>query len=134
MKTILLAYDGSEVDDRALAKAATLAKAFDATVSVVCVIEEMPARAGGAMPWDIERHTTDLEVAVTSLRERGVTAKDALLPRGDPKRVIEMIAERGHFDTVVVGHRALSPIQRLLNPSVASHVATHTDSDVIVVH
>jgi nucleotide-binding universal stress UspA family protein len=134
MKRILLAYDGYEVDDRALETAVELAKAFDATVSVVSVIELMPARAGGAMPWDIERHTADLAAAVAKLREHGITAEDALLPRGDPDHVIETIAERGHFDTVVVGHRALSPIQRLFNPSVASHVAAHAESDVVVVH
>jgi nucleotide-binding universal stress UspA family protein len=134
MKRILLAYDGNEVDDRALETTVELAKAFDATVSVVSVIELMPARAGGAMPWDVERHTADLNAAVDKLRAHGITADDAMLPRGNPKRVIEDIAERGHFDTVVVGHRALSPIQRLLDASVASHVATHTDSDVVIVH
>jgi hypothetical protein len=42
-KRILLADDGNEVD-------VELAKAFDATVSVVSVIELMPARARGAVP------------------------------------------------------------------------------------
>jgi nucleotide-binding universal stress UspA family protein len=134
MKRILLAYDGYEVDERALETTVELAKAFDATVSVVSVVELMPARAGGAMPWDVERHTADLDAAVAKLREHGIITEDAMLPRGDPKRVIEAIAKRGHFDTVVVGHRALSPIQRLLDASVASHVATHTASDVVIVH
>jgi nucleotide-binding universal stress UspA family protein len=134
MKRILLAYDGSEVDDRALETAVALAKAFDASVSVVSVVEMMPARAGGAMPWDIERHKADLDHAVARLRDRGIIAEDALAPSGDPKHVIEKIAEQGHFDTVVVGHRAMSPVQRLLDASVASHVATHSASDVVVVH
>lgn len=134
MKKILLAYDGTAVDDRALETAVELAKAFDAAVSVVSVIELMPARAGGEMPWDTERHTAELDAAVTKLREHGIIAADALLPRGDPKHVIEAIAARGHFDTIVVGHRALSPIQRLLDFSVAHHVATHAESDVVIVH
>jgi nucleotide-binding universal stress UspA family protein len=134
MKRILLAYDGSDVDDRALETAVELAKAFGAAVSVVSVVELMPARAGGAMPWDVERHTADLDAAVAKLRDHGITADDAFMPTGDPKRTIEAIADRGHFDTIVVGHNALSPIQRLFDVSVARHVATHTDSDVVIVH
>ena len=86
------------------------------------------------MPWDVDRHKTDLENAVAKLREQGIETEDALMPKGDPKRIIERIAERGHFDTIVVGHRALSPIQRVLDHSVASHVATHVHGDVVVVH
>ena len=69
MKRILLAYDGSDVDNRALDTAAELAKAFGATVSVVSVIELMPARAGGPMPWDVERHSADLDAAVAKLTD-----------------------------------------------------------------
>jgi nucleotide-binding universal stress UspA family protein len=134
VKRILLAYDGSDVDNRALETAAELAKAFGATVSVVSVVELMPARAGGPMPWDVERHSADLDAAVAKLRDQGITAEDAFMPKGDPKRAIEAIADRGDFDTVVVGHRALSPIQRLLDTSVARHVALHADSDVVIVH
>jgi nucleotide-binding universal stress UspA family protein len=134
MRRILLAYDGSDVDLRALETTVELAKAFDATVVVVSVVELMPARAGGAMPWDVDRHKKDLETAVTKLREQGIETEDALMPKGDPKRIIETIADRGHFDTIVVGHRALPPIQRMLDHSVASHVATHAHGDVVVVH
>lgn len=134
MKRILLAYDGTEVDDRALDTTVQLATAFEATVSVVSVVELMPARIGGTMPWDAERHAKDLENAVARLRAQGIVTEDALMPIGEPKKVIEAIAERGHFDTIVVGHRALSPIQRLLDPSVARHVAAHAGSDVVIVH
>ena len=134
MKRILLAYDGYEVGDRALETAAELAKAFAATVTVVSVVELMPARVGGTMPWDVERHQAELDAAVAKLRDVGVEAEDALMPTGDPKTIIEEIATRGEFDTIVVGHRALPPIQRLLDASVARHVALHSESDVVVVH
>jgi hypothetical protein len=44
------------------------------------------------------------------------------------------IAERGHFDTVVVGTTSRVTDPTASNPSVASHVATHADSDVVVVY
>jgi nucleotide-binding universal stress UspA family protein len=80
------------------------------------------------------RSSNDLEAAVTKLREHGVDTEDALMPTGEPKQIIERIADRGHFDTIVVGHRALKPIQRVLDRSVAGHVATHAHADVVVVH
>ena len=130
----MLAYDGTDVDRHALATTIELAKAFDADVAVVGVVQLMPARVGGTMPWDEERHAADLDEAVAALRAAGIEAEAVLHPAGDPAATIEAIAARGQFDTIVVGHRHLSAVQRLLEPSVSGHVTTHSDSNVVIVH
>jgi nucleotide-binding universal stress UspA family protein len=134
MKRILLAYDGTDVDRHALTTTIELAKAFDADVAVVGVVELMPARVGGTMPWDEERHADDLDEAVAALRAAGIEAEAVLHPAGRPAATIEAIAARGRFDTIVVGHRHLSAVERLVEPIVATHVATHSDSTVVIVH
>ena len=89
MKRILLAYDGTDVDRHALATTIELAKAFEADVAVVGVVELMPARVGGTMPWDEERHAADLDEAVAALRAAGIEAEAVLHPAGDPAATIE---------------------------------------------
>jgi nucleotide-binding universal stress UspA family protein len=64
------------------------------------------------------------------------------LPRSDPltdrcadRRALGLRSPRSReFDTIVVGHRHLPAVERLVEPSVATHVATHSDSTVVIVH
>ena len=133
MQKILLAYNGGDADRRALDTAAQLADALDATVSVVSVVPFTATRAGGVIPWDKEHHADELHEAEALLRERGI-APEVLLPVGDVEKVIERVTEAGQFDVVVVGHRHLGRLHRLIDRSVAGHVATHANATVVVVN
>lgn len=131
MKRILVAYDGGEPARRALKTAISLAKKFDALISVVSVVPTHPGRAP-MDPWDDpEVHAQELEDARAILAEHGIEA-DLLEPVGDPARTIERIAEDGGFDTVVIGSRGLGMLSRLLQGSVSAHVASNAHTTVVV--
>jgi nucleotide-binding universal stress UspA family protein len=131
MKRILLAYDGGEPAQRALETTAELAKLSGAVVSVVSVVPMHPGRIGSD-PWDsTEDHAHELLEARRILHERGIEA-ELLEPVGDPAERIEEIAEKGDFDTIVVGSRSLGAVGRVLQGSVSEHVATHARTTVII--
>ena len=66
------------------------------------------------------------------LRDLGIEAALAE-PVGEPAPEIERVAEEGGYDTVVVGSRGLSGLERFLVGSVSEHVATHAHATVVVV-
>lgn len=133
MKRILLAYDGGEPAGRALETTIELAKLTGATVAVVSVVPVHPGRIG-IDPWDsTDEHARELIEARRRLHEAGIEA-EVLEPIGDPARRIEDVAERGDYDTIVIGSRRLGAIGRAILGSVSEHVATHAKATVVVAH
>jgi nucleotide-binding universal stress UspA family protein len=131
MDKILVAYDGTEPADRALATAIDLAKAFDATIGVVSVVPVHPGRSP-IDPWDDPAvHAEQLKRADIILRAAGVEAT-LHKPGGDPARVIEQEAEAGGYDTIVIGSRGQNAVERVLQGSVSEHVATHSAATVVI--
>ena len=131
MKKILVAYDGTEPADHALATAIDLAKAFEAAIGVVSVVPVHPGRSP-IDPWDDPAvHADQLRQAQRILMEAGIEAQ-LHQPSGDPARVIEQKAEEGGYDTIVLGSRGLGGLERVLQGSVSEHVATHAKSTVII--
>ena len=133
MNKILLAYDGGEPARRALETAADLAIAFRASLAVVSVVAVGPD-GRPTEPWDGgEAHARELYDAKHRLAERGLQV-DLLEPLGEPAPTIERIAVEGGFDTIVIGSRGLSALDRALLGSVSEHVVTHTSATVVVTH
>lgn len=131
MKKILVAYDGTDPADHALATAIDLAKAFDAAVGVVSVVPIRPGRAP-IDPWDDRPvHAEQLRQAQRILSEAGIEAQ-LHEPIGDPSRAIERTAEEGGYDTIVLGSRGLGGLGRVLQGSVSEHVATHATATVVI--
>ena len=131
MKRILLAYDGAQPAQKALATAADLAKKYEATVTVISVVPVHPGRAP-IDPWDDpEVHDAQLHEAAVALRELGIEPR-LLEPAGDPATTIERVASQGAFDMIVIGARGLGSIGRMLQGSVSEHVATHADTTVVI--
>jgi nucleotide-binding universal stress UspA family protein len=131
MKKILVAYDGTDPADHALATTMELAKAFDATVGVVSVVPIRPGRAP-IDPWDDRPvHAEQLRHARAILGEAGIEP-ELHEPIGDPSRSIERTAAEGGYDTIVIGSRGLGALGRVLQGSVSEHVATHAAATVIV--
>ena len=133
MKRILIAYDGGEPAQHALATAADLAKRYGAEVGVVSVIPVHPAPIG-MDPWDDRaEHERELTEAQALLRDQGI--EPALIePYGDPALTIERIATERDYDTIVIGSRGLGALSRFLQGSVSAHVTTHAKATVIVTH
>ncbi len=131
MKKILLAYDGGEPARRALETAIELAKAFEASVSVVSVV---PVHTGRSPvdPWDDRTvHAQELVEAKETLLKAGLEP-NLLEPAGDPAKKIEEIAREGGYDTIVMGSRGLGALERTLQGSVSEHVVTHSDATVVI--
>jgi nucleotide-binding universal stress UspA family protein len=131
MQRILLAYDGGEPAQKALAMAADLAKTYGATLTVVSVVPVHPGRAP-IDPWDDrEVHQRELMQAAASLRDLGIEP-ELVESAGDPAKTIERIAAERAVDAVIVGARGLGLLGRVFQGSVSEHVATHAATTVIV--
>ena len=137
MKTILVAYDDTAPSKRALERAATLAEAFGSRVlvtSIAPLTHSGPrsathiARSEGPADRD-----EDVHEAQAVLEARGITA-EAVTVLGDPASAIARLAEDRGADLVVIGTRALGPVQRLLGQSVSQAVSRRVHCDVLIVH
>lgn len=132
MNKILLAYDGTYEAGIALGRAAEMARLTGAVLGVVSVVPFRPGRGGGVDPWDDRSvHARQLEEACAALRTEGIEP-EVFMPVGDPAGQIDRVAREGGFDTVVIGTRDLSPIDRILQGSVSQAVATGTTATVVV--
>jgi universal stress protein A len=136
MKTILLAYDGTEPSERALARAGEIAKAFDAAVHVTSVAPVLVGTRGMG-PYDPadppSEHMKHLESAQARLADEGVTA--TLVPaHGDPVDAILAIADKVEADLIVLGAHDRSLIEHVLGLSVSGGVARKAHRDVLIAH
>jgi len=137
MKTIVVAFDGTEHARRALERTVELAKAFDASVTVTTVAPVLvagPRGAGAVDPTDsYAEHQGELDEAVAFLAEQGVKA-DSQPGVGDPAETIVEVANSKGADLIVVGTRELGSIERILRGSVSSAVSRQAHCDVMIVH
>jgi nucleotide-binding universal stress UspA family protein len=147
VKTILVGYDGTRPAERALARAAELAKAFGAKVVVVSVVSPQPVDTGGAfglMPYSTYETGADLRAdealwtqhrgEVESFLAKAGVAGDFEGVVGEPVAEIVDAAARLDADLIVVGTREPGFVERLLGGSVSQGVAKHAASDVLIVH
>ena len=143
MKMIVAGFDESGPAERALARAADLAEAFDATLVIAAVAEAplpgvdvFPGAAGrvaseAVEEFDLaERH---LDRARSLLEGRTVRA-EYVSDVGEPADRILDLAEQRSADLIVVGIEATGFLERLLEGSTADDVAHRTRRDVLIVH
>lgn len=130
MKRILCAVDGSNHADRALATAAELAGALDATLLLVTVDEPGPLKgavAEFAQAEDMSRQdVTDriLDSAAVMARRAGAAKIETDFTKGDPASGILATVDKHNPDMVVLGARGLSNLEGLVLGSV-SHKVMH---------
>jgi nucleotide-binding universal stress UspA family protein len=153
VETIVVGYDGTRHSERALRRAAELARPFGARVVVVTVVAPAPlepaATVGGfgllpywtypleepgesAKPEEAlwQRHRERVEGLFA---EAGVPAEFAGV-LGEPVERIIDVAEETHADLIVVGTREPGFFERLFGGSVSTAVARQAHCDVLVVH
>lgn len=137
MSTIVVGYDDTPGSQRALERAATLAKALGSKLVVTSVTPLMVSigRSGGPIdPTDPpEKHAKELEAARSYLEGQGIEA-DFQPAVGEPADAIVQLADEVDADLIVVGTREPNLIRRLLGQSVSESVSHHTHRDVLIVH
>ena len=137
MSTIVVGYDQTPGSQRALERAATLAKALGAKLVVTSVAPLMVSigRSGGPIdPTDTpEMHAKELDTAREFLEAQGIEA-DYQRAIGEPADAIVQLANERNAEMIVVGTREPNLIQRLTGQSVSEAVSHHAHCDVLIVH
>ncbi|HEY1713995.1 MAG TPA: universal stress protein [Solirubrobacteraceae bacterium] len=137
MKNIVLGYDDSEPSQRALERAAQLAKALSAELAVVSVAPLGPGGVRGAGGVDSidspAKHAAELSRAREYLEGQAVTAVYQEIV-GDPAEAIVAFADQRKADLIIVGTRDHSMLGRMLGQSISETVSHHAHCDMLVVH
>jgi len=125
MKTIVVGYDESDPSERALLRAAELARFYDAKLIVTSVVPVLIKAGGGPEPEPIEIQQRVRELDVEAELVEAI---------GDPADAIVEVAEQRVADLIVVGTREPSLIERELGHSVSEQVQRRAHCDVLIVH
>jgi nucleotide-binding universal stress UspA family protein len=137
MSTIVVGYDQTPGSQRALERAATLARALGAKLVVTSVAPLMVSigrSAGSTDPTDTpEMHAQELDAARRYLEGQGVEA-EYRAGVGEPAEAIVQLANELGAEMIVVGTREPNLIQRLTGQSVSEAVSHHAHCDVLIVH
>jgi nucleotide-binding universal stress UspA family protein len=137
MNRIVLGYDDSDASQRALERAAQIAKAFGSELLVISVapVEMSVGRSGGPVdPTEpLSKHTAELEQARQYLDGQGIQAEYQPAVGEPATAIVDLAQERG-ADLIIVGTREPNMIARLLGQSVSDAVAHKAHVDVLIVH
>ena len=117
---ILVGTDGSETARRAVARAAELARATGAALTVLMAGSE-------------ERARPVVDAEVDRLRAEGVDAR-GVVAGSDPATAIVEEAEAGRYDLVVVGNKGMTGARRFFTlGSVPNKVSHHLPRNLLIV-
>ena len=124
---ILLAYNDTDVSNRALERAAQLAKLYDAKLVVASVTPIAVGEAPDMTPGD------ELQRAAQLLSAQGVDA-ELVEAVGDIALAIVEAAEKYGAGLIVIGTREPSQVERMLGHSVSEQVQRMARCDVLICH
>jgi nucleotide-binding universal stress UspA family protein len=128
---IACGVDGSEASIQTAKVAASLAAVTGAELRLVHVV---PVFRGHNEEWTLEadeESPPELEPSVAAAASLGVSPIREMA-MGRPERALVAATERDDVDLVVVGHRGISGVQRMLLGSVSEHVAHHARCSAMV--
>jgi nucleotide-binding universal stress UspA family protein len=125
---MLVPVDGSKSSEKAVNYAASLAKKLDAKLTLLHIQESGLFSKRPELSQVIGKRI----LSDASEKLKGTTF-DQRLETGDPARRITEIAEKEGYDTIVMGSKGHSTIERLLLGSVINHVLHYTKRSVLVI-
>ncbi len=124
---ILLAYNDTDVSNRALERAAQLARLYEAKLVVTTVTPVVVGTAPSMEPGP------ELRRAEERLGELGIEA-ELVEAIGDIAGAIVEAAETHGAGLIVLGTREPSQVERMLGHSVSESVQRMAHCDVLIVH
>jgi universal stress protein A len=136
---ILLAVDYSEHDDFVIRRAKDLAEKYQAKLSVIHVLDNIPmpdTGYGTVIPLTNDSDYPLLEAEKAKLMKIGdeldVAQDNCWMVWGAPKEEIIQCARRGQVDLIVVGSHGRHGVSLLLG-STANSVLHHAECDVMAI-
>ncbi len=139
---ILVPIDGSSTANQAIQKAAAVAKAFSAKVTVVCIIDTYAFTGVGTefaygqdeyLKAATQEAHDSIEAARSQFAANGTAASASVLEgQAVYKRILEA-AETAGADLIVMGSHGRKGLQKLVLGSVAAQVLSHTHLPVMIV-
>lgn len=144
--TVLCGSDGSESSLQAVGRAADLAAASGATLTVVVAYHPMTAREQAALApglgdtrfrvtgTDAAQSALDAAVAVAQATAAEAPQVDGRLVPGDAVEALLSVARERSADLIVVGNRGINTLSGRLLGSVPSDVSQRSPCDVLIVH
>jgi len=138
MQRVLVATDGSEASQNAVAVALELAKSCSSKLELIAVAVILTnLEYDSALPWVIEdaekKMRQKLEAVEDMVKEAGVDC-EIILHRGeDPYLEIVDEAAKNKVDMIIMGTHGRTGIKRFVMGSVAGNVIGHAPCKVLVV-
>jgi nucleotide-binding universal stress UspA family protein len=142
--TVLVGTDGSESAMKAVARAADVAAARNASLIVVCAFHPMSAREQALITpatGDATARVTGtraaeaaLDLGVEHARQAGAPQVEGRLVEGDAVEALLSVAQERSAGLIVVGNRGVNTLSGRLLGSVPSDVVQRAPCDVLIVH
>ncbi|UTF55819.1 universal stress protein [Natronosalvus rutilus] len=132
---IVIAVDGSDEARLAARRVLHLAQAFDATVSVLSVVEQKALQLTETSAEKTQLHERG-EAALTEIEELASELGLSVTPKlleGKPAVRISEYADEQNADLIVVGRQGLTGVSRRLLGGVTEQVLHRSDVPVLVV-
>jgi len=136
VKRLLIVYDGSHQSKKAFALALDLALKYTAELIVVSVARPPEPQLSTEVHSLVENATEYYEAHFKSMKDEAVSAGVEArfeVRVGHPAEQIVHLANEETVDTIVMGHRGESFLQRWLLGSVAKRVLSYAHCTVVVV-
>ncbi|WCK54393.1 universal stress protein [Aneurinibacillus sp. Ricciae_BoGa-3] len=132
---ILLAYDGSDHARKAAGKAAEIATADGAHVTILIAYPSISPFFLGSKLNDAEviRYWEEKAAEIQPLFKQKSISIDTVIQEEDPKKLILDKAAELEVDLIVMGSRGLSNYERLMLGGVSQTISQHAECDVLLV-
>ena len=142
-KNILLPVDGSPGSAEVIAKAVAMARAFDAKLILLAIVDPYPFTVvGPEMSYGFAQYKTaarrfassTIEAARRAIQPPSLLEGSAIIESHIVWKGILQAAESYHTDLLVMGSHGKRRLQHLVLGSVTQQVLQHTNLPVLVVH
>lgn len=142
MKKVLVAVDGSEHGWNAVQIVRELGECKALDITVIHVVHDLSVYRPYGLGESYERRLDDVTQnraehviahAKKLFEDYGAGIVDYVITQGEPANAIIDAAEKGNYDTIVIGSRGMGRMAKLLVGSVSNKVVSHAPCSVFVV-